>query len=298
MTAENRGRAPRLGAYVLAADPTWLRSSLQRYYDELDILVVVASESGRGWTGAPVRAHECVEIVQQIDRRGIAEIVRGEWTDRADPMAADTAQRQAAIDAIGDRVDWILQLDTDEILPDLRALREVLVQAESKGVGAVEWPMRVLFRKRRDGRFLEIVAPSGAPRFEYPGPIAVRPGVALREARRTTGSFIRPVVTNDSESLQISRPPEPGELREPQLDASQAILHNSWARSPRAVRAKVRSWGHGGSARSAVYYWLVWRPSPITWRWLRSFHPFARSLWPRLAVLPAADTVALDPRDD
>lgn len=287
----------RLGAYVLAADPTWLRSSLQRYYDDLDVLVVLASSSDRGWTGAPVQARRCVDIVREVDVRGIAEVVRGDWTDPGNPMAADTAQRQAGIDAIGDRVDWILQLDTDELLPDLGALREALHEAASLGVDAVEWPMRVLFRRLRRGAYVEVVARSGSPRFEYPGPIAVRPGTRLVDARRSDGRFLRPVVRGDTESLQIARPAEPRELRQPLLDPTVAILHNSWARPPKDVRAKVRSWGHGGSLKSSLYYWLVWWPAPLTWRWLRSFHPFARDLWPRLRIM-TGPPVALDPRDE
>lgn len=282
------GDSLRLGAYILAADPTWLRSSLRCYYDDLDVLVVLASSSERGWTGAPVQASRCVDIVREVDVRGIAEVMRGDWTDPSNPMAADTAQRQAGIDAIGDRVDWILQLDTDELLPDLGALREALSEAESVGVDAVEWPMRVLFRRLRTGAYVEVVARSGRPRFEYPGPVAVRPRTRLVDARRSDGGFLRPVVRGDTESLQIARPAAPDEVRELNVDPTAAILHNSWARSPKDVRAKVRSWGHGGTWRAMAYYWLVWWPSPVTWRWLRSFHPFARDLWPRLRVLRAA----------
>lgn len=289
---------PRLGAYVLAADPTWLRSSIERYYDELDVLVVLASESGRGWTGAPVQARRCVDMVRELDVRGIAEIIFGDWVDSANPMAADTAQRQAGINALGDRVDWILQIDTDELLPDLEALRAALIEAESVGVAAVEWPMRVLYRRLRTGDYLEVVAQSGSPRFEYPGPIAVRAGTTLSDARRASIPYLRPVVRGDTESLQVARPPEDGELRRPTIDPTAAILHNSWARSPKDVRRKVRSWGHGGSLKSAFYYWLVWMPSPLTWRWLRSFHPMARQLWPRLQVTSAPASVRLNPRDE
>ena len=284
----------RLGAYVLAADPTWIRTTVGRYYDALDVLVVAATSNGLGWTGAPVASEACIAAVREIDHRGIVRIVRGQWQDR-DPMRADTAQRQAAIDAIGSEVDWILQLDTDELLPDVDALCDVLAHAEARGVDAVEWPMRVLYRRLRDGRYLQVMEGSGAAHFEYPGPIAVRPHALLVDARRVDGPFLRPVVTGDTESLQIARSPQPGELREPFIAPEAAILHNSWARSAPAVRAKVRSWGHGGTWKVLAYYRLVWLPSPVTWRWLRSFHPFAGQLWPRLGKVDV--TVAIDSRD-
>lgn len=289
---------PRLGAYVLAADPAWIRTSILRYYDHLDVLVVAYSPSGRGWTGAPIRSRECVEAVREIDTRGIVRTVVGEWSDLTNPMAADTAQRTAALTAVGADVDWVLQLDTDEVLPDIDALLEMLAYADEVGVDAVEWPMRVLYRRLRGGGCLEIVNESGGARYEYPGAIAVRPGVTLVDARRSTGRFLRPVVEGDESSLQIRRPTEAGEIRGPALAPDTAIIHNSWARSAPAVRRKVRSWGHGGgSLKSRLYYWLIWLPAPVTWRWLRSFHPFAADLWPRLAKASVADLVAIDPRD-
>jgi hypothetical protein len=281
---------------VLAADPTWIRSSILRYYDHLDVLIVSASDNGRGWTGAPVRSEECVTAVLELDHRGIVEVVRGTWIDAVEPMRADTAQRQAAVDAIGERADWILQLDTDELLPDLDQVVAAIHHAEALGVDAVEWPMRVLFRRLRGGRYLEVVSRNGDRRFEYPGAIAVRSGIRLRDARRPGGPYLRPTVSGDVQSLQVARPPEPGEHRSWVLPASAAVLHNSWARSPRDVRSKVRSWGHGGTWRASAYFWLIWWPAPLTWRWLRSFHPFARRLWPRLGISPPLPA-AIDPRD-
>ncbi|WP_427383661.1 hypothetical protein [Janibacter sp. G56] len=150
---------PRLGAYVLPGDPVWLRSSLARYYPLLDDLVVPVPTSGRGWTGHPIPVDECLRIIREIDVRGIVREVEGDWVDTDRPMRADTAQRQAAVDALGERVDWILQVDNDEVLPDTGALLEALGRADAAGCDAVEWPMRVLFRARSRGRFLVVTGP-------------------------------------------------------------------------------------------------------------------------------------------
>jgi hypothetical protein len=274
----------RLGAYVLAADPTWIRSSLSRYYDDLDLLVISASASNRGWTGRPIAADECVALARAVDRRHIARVSDGEWIDRGSPIAADTAQRQAAIAEVGAEVDWILQIDTDEILPDLATLHAVLDEADALGVDAVEWPMRVLYRRLRDGRYLHVVTKSGAPQYEYPGPIAVRAGATVVEARRTAGRFLRPVVRGDATSVQVARPAEPREVRRELLEPADAILHNSWARSPRAVRSKIASWGHNQGLRSQRYYYQTWLPTPLRWRSMRDLHPLLPGVWPRLAI--------------
>jgi hypothetical protein len=275
---------PRIGAYILAADPTWLRSSLARYYDNLDVLVISMSSSNTGWTGSPIRADECAKIIESMDRRGVVRWVRGEWQDPSDPPAAEVRQRQAAIDAMAGEVDWILQIDSDEVLPDLAALIRVIARADGLGVEAIEWPMRVLYRRLRNGRYLQVVSQGGRVHYEYPGPIAVRPTAVLVDARRTAGAFIRPVVVGDTESFQLTRPAAPDEVRLEIVDADAAIVHNSWARRARDVHAKVSSWGHNRGLRTRVYFYVWWLPSPLRWRRMRDFHPLFPALWPRLDV--------------
>ena len=141
--------------------------------------------------------------------------------------------------------------------------------------------MRVLFRRTRRHIF-EVVGADGSTRYDYPGAIAVRPEVRVVDARRVGGAFLRPVVSGDRSSLQLTHPLAPGEERWEALEPSQAVLHNSWARSPREIRQKTRSWGHASGWRGRLYYFAVWLPIPVTWRWARDIHPFARGLWPRV----------------
>jgi hypothetical protein len=277
----------RIGAYILPGDPVWLERTLARYYDLLDALVLPIPEDSRGWTGAPIQVDAVLAIVDAVDTRGLARRVPGQWTDAAHPMRADTAQRQAALDALASDVDWVVQLDNDELLPDLQAMIAAIDEAEARGLDAVEWPMRVLFRKTRRHMF-EIVAADGSPRYDYPGAIAVRPTVRLSDARRIEGPFLRAVVRGDAASLQLSHRVAPGEERWVGLTHGQAVIHDSWARTPREIRQKTRSWGHASGWRGAVYYLAIWLPAPLTWRWLRDVHPFARGLWPRVQRRPIA----------
>lgn len=276
------GDGHRIGAYVLAADPTWIRSSLAHYYDHLDTLVISAARSNRGWTGHAISADECVDLVRSIDTRGIARLALGEWRNVAHPLVGETEQRQAALAELAPHVDWILQIDSDEVLPNFDALRRMLDEADALCIDAVEWPMRVLFRRLSDGRYLQVTSESRSARYEYPGAIAVRPGVTLTEARRTGGRFLRPVVVGDTVSTQLTRPADADEVRLEVLGDKDAILHNSWARSPRAVRAKIASWGHNQGLRSQRYYYQTWLPAPLHWRRMQNFHPLFPELWPRL----------------
>lgn len=272
----------RLGAYILPGDPIWLAKTLAAYYPLLDELVVPVPTDGIGWAGRQIPVADVLEIVRSVDHRGILRTVTGSWTDLEKPMRADTAQRQAALDELAGRVDWVLQIDNDELLTDPAALFDAIDAAEQAGLGAVEWPMRVLFRRTRRWVY-EIVGEDASPRYDYPGPIAVRPQVRLTDARRVAGPFLRAVVKGDEASLQVRRAPVDGEQRWEHLRPEGAIVHNSWARSPREVWQKTRSWGHADGLRSVRYFALRWMPAPLTWRFARDLHPFARDLWPRLA---------------
>jgi hypothetical protein len=283
---------PLLGAYLLPGDTTWLHSSLSRYYPLLDDLVVLVPERGESWTGARLPVEDCLRIIKKVDVRGLVRVVSGHWTDPAHPRRAEIAQRQRGVDALGE-MDWVLQIDNDELLPEPSALLECLKIAEDNEIPAMEWPMRVLFRALGNGRFLEVVSANGDPRFDYPGPIAIRPRETLVDCRRTSGGFLRPVVVGDQQSLQLTRAPAENETRADCLLPSQAILHNSWGRHPESIRRKLRSTAHQEGSKMFLYYWGVWQPAPLTWRWLRNFHLLYGPLWPRLAVLdvPLANLV-------
>jgi hypothetical protein len=279
----------RIHAYVLASDPTWLQPSLLAYYDQVAKIVVSYDEGHRGWSGAPVAVDRCLRTLRKLDRDGKLELRPGRFTRSAVGAAnsanADTRQRQIALKQAGAGADWVVQIDTDEVLPRWDSLCAAIEEAERRDLPAVEWPMRVLFRRLRDGRYLQVVAVDGSPHFEYPGPVAVRPGVRLVDCRRTDGSFLRPVVRGDISSLQVVRPPEKGENRFVCVDPEDAIWHNSWGRPSSTIRSKIRSWGHGRGAWSWLYYYATWLPSPLTWRMMRDFNHVYPPLWPRLAIV-------------
>jgi len=287
----------RINAYILAADPAWIEESVLSYYDIVDEILVSHDRNSRGWTGAPIAAQDCLDRLRAIDRDKKMRFVAGDYS-RPDfrPMENDTYQRQCALAEVGD-ADWVLQIDTDEVLPNPAALVGMLRQAEALDISTVEWPMRVLFHTLKNGQYLEVCAADFSDCFEYPGPIAVRPGVTFVDARRTSGPFLRPVVAGDLQSLQVRRSPEPNEHRVELHNNKDAILHRSWARSAASVHSKIASWGHNEGLRSWLFYYLRWKPAPYLWRVTRDFHPFARGLWPALkpceCCLPSSDAKAL-----
>jgi hypothetical protein len=274
----------RVNAYILAADPTWIEIGIRSYYDVIQKLVVSFDESRRGWTGSPVNVEECIRRIQAIDVSKKVQLVAGTFARPGKPaMESETIQRQHALDHASKDSDWVLQLDPDEFLPNPTSLLKMLEAADILEISAVEWPMRVLFRKLKCGRFLEICGRGGSDRFEYPGPIALRSGTQLFHARQVNNRILRAVVDGDAESLQVCLPPSEGEIRRP-IAASDAIVHNSWARDSLCIRGKIASWGHSNDMRTRFYYHLKWKPASIFWRFMHDLHPFARGLWPALKI--------------
>jgi hypothetical protein len=272
----------RLNAYVLAADPAWIELSVRAYYGRVSQIIVSFDRNDRGWTGAPIAARECVARLRAIDVEKKMRFVQGDFARPGfTPMENDTYQRQIALDLASENADWVLQIDTDEFLPDADSLCQMIHIANDRQANAIEWPMRVLFRQLPDQRFLEVCSSTGSDRFEYPGPIAIRPGAKLTNARRSEGTFLRPVVDGDTDSLQISRAVEPGEIRV-SIRASQAIIHNSWGRDAASIKSKIASWSHHEGWRSRLFYLFRWKPAPLLWRSMRDLHPFAKGLWPAL----------------
>jgi hypothetical protein len=278
----------RIKAYVLAADPTWLEKSVGAYYPLVDEIVVSYDSSSRGWTGAPVPVEECLTRLSVLDGDRKMRFVPGDFSSPVqDPMQNDTFQRGVALQLASQDADWVLQLDTDEWLPEPQALIECIKDADHMGVGGVEWPMRVLYRRLGMTRALEVCAPDGGDHFEYIAPVAVRAGSRLRHSRRTGGSILRAVVRGDSRSIQLNRPLETGEVRQERLHPNQAILHNSWARTPIELMRKLASWSHSG-ASAWRHFLLRWLPSPLLWRHQHNVHPLFGSVWPALRECPFA----------
>jgi hypothetical protein len=278
----------RIKAYVLAADPTWLERSVGAYYDLVDEIVVSYDRFSRGWTGTPVPVEECLTRLRVLDGDRKMRFVAGNFSSKVkDPMENDTLQRGVALKVASENSDWVLQLDTDEWLPEPQALLETINRADDLDADGVDWPMRVLYRNLGLSGALEVCAPDGGDHFEYIAPVAVRSGSFLLHSRRIRGRILRAVVKGDSRSIQLKRPLEAGEVREERLRSRQAIVHNSWARSPVELMSKLASWSHSG-ASAWRHFFLHWLPSPFLWRRQRNVHPLFGSVWPALRICPFA----------
>jgi hypothetical protein len=285
-------------AYVLAADPAWIEASVGSYYGIVEEIVVSYDRSGRGWTGVPIPVDECLDRLRAADPDKKMRLVPGDFarTDHS-PADNDTNQRQHALEEAGRGADWVLSLDTDEVLPNAvdfaRRLREE-VPAEYTGI---YWPMRVMYRQVAAGKFLEVCGFFRQQNSEYPGCAAVRSGAKLEHIRFPEGPRFRyDVRPTWVDPVDGRRHPVQGVIPK-----SDAIVHFSWARSEASLRTKLRSWSHSNDRGGwEKYLDEVWVPSPRRWMLLHNFHPIWPKRWPALrpATLPASVTRGIDIEDE
>ncbi len=253
---------PRISAYLLAADPNWLEESVQSYYGLVDRLVISYDETGTSWTGTPMPVEECLERLRAIDVDSKMHFAPGRYHRPGEhPLANETYQRSQALAVAGQDADWVIQLDTDEVVADPKEFRSSIAEADGLGYTGLEYPARLLYQHVRDNLYLEQCLRLWRICGHYPGPVAVRSGSRLTLARQGDVRLYRvdfratntdPAHPADAPVHRVIRP-------------SQAIMHYSMVRSDAHMNAKSRSSGH------ATDY--DWAPVIAKWKWHRA-HPY------------------------
>lgn len=246
---------PRLAAYVLAADPSWIEESVRSYYDVVDAIVVSFDETGTSWTGTPMPVGECLERLAAVDPHGKMRLAPGRYADTGEhPLRNETRQRTEAIAAAAAHGDWVVQLDTDEVMADPSEFVRCVVEAHRQGFVGLEYPSRVLYQHVRGNVYLEQCRRTWTVAAQYPGSMAVRADATLRLARQVDGDPFR--VDFRSTSTDLAHPADAPVHRV--IRQRQGIMHFSMVRSEAAMRAKARSNGHAGD-----FDW-----DPVIARWL------------------------------
>jgi len=235
------GEGPlRLSAYVMLSDPAFIEVSILSYYDIVDRIVLSYDVDGLGWNGRPVAIDECLTRAKQIDHASKMVEMAGHFADRnKSPLECDTNQRRTAVERASEDADWILQLDSDEVLGSQGTLLDCLNRAVANKADALDYPSRWFFTSTRHGvaercsRLWRLTA-------SYPGAVAIRSGTLLSLCRQTAGKTFRadfrPTNTDPWQSRRV-----PVDMVVPPEDA---IFHFSWVRTPAAMQEKRMNSGH------------------------------------------------------
>ncbi len=231
----------RVNAYVLAADPAWIEESIESYYDMVDRIILSYDETRTGWSGAPLDSTEAVDRALAVDRDKKMELAPGRFVvPGLKPLDRETGQRQNALDRASDAADWVLQLDSDEVLLAPNVFRRCLEEAHERAFDSMEYPSRRLFQHAGGERFVE-----GTRRFwrvaaSYPGPVAVRAGSRLEHCRQGPRALYR--VDFAARNTDPSHSPYTPVHRVVKRD--EGIAHFSWVRDRALLRQKTETWGH------------------------------------------------------
>ncbi len=256
----------RIGAYVLLADPAYLHDSLMSYYDIVDSIVIAFDQDSVSWTGEHLDLEPCVSIVERLDHEHKVEWLPGPFHDSGkSPMQLETIERNAAISAIGDSVDWVLQVDSDEVVASPSRLVESIGRADARGLSAVEFPARWLYGHVSGRCYLERCRRLWGVSGGFPGPVVVRANTELRFARQCDVPTWRVDFR-----VHNTDPAHPWHARvDESIDPSEGIWHFSWVRSEAEMRAKASTSGHASE--------IDWNTEIDRWLW--------RCRHPRLATL-------------
>ena len=251
----------KINAYILAADPAWIEASVLSYYDHVERIVVSYDASGRGWTGAQIDVVQCLRRLRAIDRGGKMLFRPGHYARlNQDPMENDTYQRQAALDEASAGADWVLQLDTDEVVADFPTFKACMEQADGAGRAALNFPAIWLYNQIAGRWYLEGCARGWKRAAGYPGPLAVRAGSKLIHARRVESGHYHVDLGRKCSPVAV-----PNHIAVDRVIAVRnAVYHFSFVRSEQWLRSKFASWGHAHHRNweAEVDKWIRAKQSP------------------------------------
>lgn len=247
----------RRNAYVLLADPSYLKESIGAYYGHVDRIVVSFDRTHTSWTGTPLPVEQCLRIISTIDPDRKLVLAPGDFARPGETgLDNDTFQRQTALDQASDGTDWVLQLDTDEVMASPTTFFEILDSADRAGAGGLDFPSRWLYTRSGEGRYLEVTDRFWRYAASYPGPLAVRAGTDLRHARQADVELFR--VDFGRRNTDPWRPADAAVHAT--IAPRDAVLHFSWVRDPAVIRRKFGWSGHSEFMRPPkVYRRWVWR---------------------------------------
>jgi hypothetical protein len=226
----------RLNAYVLLGDPAYLASSIRSYYHLVSRIVISYDEKHLSWAGKPLPIDDCLAELSDADPDHKFDFQPGSFS-RPDisGVDAETFHRQAAHKAAGTDAEWVLQLDTDEVLAAPQTFSETLDAADAAGSAGMDYPSRWLYARLADGSYLESSSRFWRPVASYPAPLAIRSNAQIWNARRCEGDLFRVDFRwsntdpwRRGHSLPIHA----------KVAVDEAVLHFSWVRTDEEMTRK------------------------------------------------------------
>jgi hypothetical protein len=253
-----------ISAYVCLGDPAWIEASVQSYYPYVSKIIATYDRDGLSWTGPKIDIGVCIERLRLLDLENKIEFVAGNFSIKSNydnPILSDTIQRQAGVDLASRYGDWVLQLDTDEIIPNWKVFASHVEYAASHNFDAMYFPAIYVYQLISRNLALESCRRWGVRQAGYPGPLCVRASAELYLSRRSRGRTLH-VARRDSFNTLIEGHATVSDIT---VLESDCVVHITKGRTPNYMEQKFKTWGH---AKDRDYtpdlkYWKMVRRYPM-----------------------------------
>ncbi|MBK9140854.1 MAG: hypothetical protein IPM23_00040 [Candidatus Melainabacteria bacterium] len=243
------------GIALLAYDTSYFEESVKGYLDLVDEVLIGLDENRQTWTGKFYDLDSSiVEKLLAISPK--VKIVEDQFfIPGLAPMENETRERNV-LSSLASDVDWLLSIDSDEILINPNDLSDYLANASS-GFVLGSW---ITVFKELDDAYLVI----GKDKAIHLWPTAI--------------------ATNRSEAYINARWTDQRPILSPAL-----LLHFSWARTEDELRQKLQNWGHSNDFNVSNFLDMWLKADEKSYRDFRNFHPMTPEAWPELIRIPKND---------
>ena len=252
-----------IAAYICLGDPAWIEASVKSYYPYVSKIVATYDCDGLSWSGPKIDVGLCIERLKKIDTENKVCFVAGKFSIEANfdnPMLSDTYQRKFGLELASKFGDWVLQLDTDEIIPNWPKFAEYIDFADKNEFDAVYFPAIYVYQMISKRYALESCRRWGERQTGYPGPLCVRSGSTLYLSRRSLGATLHVPCSGSFNTLIETA----ATLCERSVVETDCVVHITKGRTPEYMEQKFRTWSHAKDRdySSDLKYWQLVRKYP------------------------------------
>jgi hypothetical protein len=255
--------------YILLGDPNWLEESLSSYYDLVDKIIAVYDVNGLSWSGVDIfdRISKCKSILCALDKDNKVEYLSGDFsvTDTK-LMDAETAMRNAGVVQASMGSDIVLQIDTDEIVPDLHYFGSCLDLWYTSGEPGCEYAARWLYVRVFGYSFLEMSTRKLNYWDAIPGPVAIRSNQSVSYARQISGKCRRFSPLSKTDAIPIQKTIVHPSMIQSTSDIDFKLLKLSGHSRDMDMKRRVRMWKIARVFPVLIPIWTALFPTFGTYR--------------------------------
>jgi hypothetical protein len=244
---------------LLSYDYLYAFESIAKFYDIADEIILGLDMDKISWSGNKFAFDEFAvdEFIKKIDVDDKIMLVKENFHILPRPMDNETAERNH-LSQICKKGNWIIQIDSDEIMLNKMEFKQFLEENEEALDGcALKAHWITVFKIFEGGKFLVIDA-DGA----------------------TDGKIF--VGTKMQNSYTVARTTDETAIQTPLR-----LLHISWGRTREELKNKLENWGHSKDFDTNAFLDLWDKVTLDNYHTFTNIHPLHGPHWPKLKLVDA-----------